>query len=84
MARPRARELERREAMKLREIEMAVCFDDGTWRDGFFVKIPADTPDGMIEETGRNTLISDQKWTGVGNIAHIFLYNSMDDECPDP
>ena len=65
--------------IKNRSIEMGVCYTDNTWCT-YFIDIPTKTPTNQIEEVGRNCLISNQNWIGVDNIAHIWLYNSMDEE----
>lgn len=64
---------------KTREVEMAVCFGNGTWEACQFVTIPADTSDDQIEAVARTALLANIK----GDVAGCFLYNSQDDECPE-
>ncbi len=65
--------------MKTRQVEMAVCFDNGTWQACQFVDIPADTPDEKVEDVARQALLANIE----GDVAGCWLYNSQDDEADE-
>lgn len=77
---------------------MAVCYTDGTWRAEFFVEIddPGGCDNERLEllgievlkekfnSDGTNPIVLEWKPPPVcPGIAHIWLYNSMDDAVKD-
>lgn len=70
--------------MKTRPIEMGVAFSDGQW-ESHIVQIPADTSNAKLEEVGGEAVIIfcyDPRTTSR-DIIGTWVYNSMEDECPD-
>lgn len=67
--------------MKMRQIEMLRCWMDNTWDTGF-QDIPADTPEGIIDQVAIDGHISELQKSKL-EVAHVAVYNipeMMEDE----
>lgn len=60
----------------MREVELAICFNDGTWHAGYFAKVPTKTRDEDLESVASEEFLRLNKWD---NVAHIWVYNSQDE-----
>jgi hypothetical protein len=61
---------------------MGVCLQGGQWNTEF-VEIPADTPDDQVEAVARLAVLKiAESWQDTCLVGS-WLYNSMDDECPE-
>jgi hypothetical protein len=69
--------------MKTRPLEMAAAFNNGTWRPCIFIDVPADTLDDKLEEVGTEIVNAQPRVEGL-EIVHVWVYNSQEDEIPEP
>jgi len=70
------------EEILMRPLEMAVCKGDGTWYDGVMIEIPADTPEDKVEEVAV-AIVAAHPCLHEEHVAKIWVYNSMEDDCPE-
>jgi hypothetical protein len=71
---------------KTRPLEMAVARTDGSWYAGVIIDIPDDTPEEKIEEVAREITLKEEYLRvdgGIATVAHIWVYNSLEDSRPD-
>jgi len=66
----------------MRPIEVGVCKSNGTWYDAVFVEIPDDTPDENVEAVAREVTLAHPLLAGE-DVAHVFVYNYMEDSRPE-
>ena len=65
-----------------RPLEVAICKGDRTWYAGVFIEIPDDTPEDKIQEVASEITLAHPCFQGE-DIAHVWVYNSMDDKRPE-
>lgn len=68
--------------MKMRPLEMGICKGDGTWYDSVFIEIPDNTPDDKVADVAAEITL-DHPCLFEEDVAHVFVYNSMEDSRPE-
>lgn len=68
--------------LKMRPLEVAICKGDGTWYDGVYIEIPDDTPADQVEQVASEITLA-HPCCFEEDIAHVWVYNSMEDERPE-
>jgi len=67
---------------KIRTVEIAICWGESTWNDGYYVDIPFDTPDDKMEEVGRSIVLGQLASPDHSTVVHCWLYCEEVDPMP--